>query len=254
MNDLNQLLRDWAARNEPTSAEVQRLQTRIVAQLSNVGRTSLAGHTDFGVPSTTGWIALGVVAASLLAAVTVLWPGRRSESARPTDIAMQSLPTNDLAARQSLFVELDRIFDGQWQWLGEVNGRSHLQTDDVAGRDRNDSRDGLAVRLTVVQRRRGESGWHVVWEASVLARSEEWVRLPSELTGDDTVSLWAYLLPDGSVLVENDVALTSPVAVRITEPHIFGRSSQPARLWSTQRDDGEFQLLETIARMEPKHG
>jgi hypothetical protein len=254
MNDLNHLLRDWVARNESTSAKLDQLQTRITQRLANVGRTSVTGRTDMGVQSTTGWIALVAVAASLLAAVTVFRSGHRNESARPADIATESLPPTDWATRQTLSSELDRLFDGHWRWLGEVNGRVHLQTDETTSSAEVATNSGVAVRLMIVQRRPSESNWRVVWEASVLARSEEWVRLPAELTGDGAVSMWTYSLPDGSVLVESDLTLTAPVPIRLSEQQVFGASVRPARLWSTRRADGEFQLIQSIARLEANHG
>ena len=258
MTDLNHLLHDWASRQEPTPAELDSLQTRMTERLANVGRTAMTGRTDVGVRSTAAsWIAIVAVAASLLAAVTVFWSGRRDDSPRSLDVALAWLPAGDLAARQSLFSELDRMFDGRWRWLSEVNGRVHLETDESSASPAalpSDKSCGVEVRLTIVQRRPGETKWNVVWEASVLARSEEWVRLPVELTGDSAVSVWVYSLPDGSVLVESDVTLTAPVRVHVSEQQVFGISLRPARLWSARRSDGEFQLIQSIARMETHHG
>ncbi len=266
MTDLNHLLHDWASRQEPTPAELDFLQARMTEQLANnvaqtptSEQTLTAGRTDVGVRSmrTANVIAVVAVAASLLAVVTAFWSGRRDDSARSLDVDLASLPAGDLAARQSLFSELDRMFDGRWRWLSDVNGRVHLETDEASAslvQLPSDVSSGIAVRLTIVQRRPGETKWNVVWEVSVLARSEEWVRLPVELSGDSTVSRWAYALPDGSTLVESDVALTAPVSVRISEQHVFGSSQRPARLWSARRSDGEFQLIQSVTRMEAHHG
>lgn len=270
MNDLSNLLREWSARQEPTPAAMQELQARIVQQQTNVDQASTSGlgearratvaQADVGIRSTTrasGGVAVIAVAASLIAAVAMFWMNSAHDSARSFDVAAESLPTNDLVSRQSLFNELNRMFDGRWRWFGEVNGRVHLETDEssINTADRSDEQhSGVAVQLAVVQRRSGEANWRVVWEASVMARSEEWVRLPEALTGDGAVSVWAYSMPDGSVLVESDVTLTAPVPVRHSEPHVFGSSVRPARLWSTRRADGEFQLIQSIARLETHHG
>lgn len=254
MNDLDDVLRDWSVRQEPSPAAMQELHTRIGQQLANVDR--MVARTDVGVCSTTrtsGGVAVIAVAVSLLAAVTLFWVSGARELARPVDVAHESTPS-DLVSRQSLFNELDRMFDGHWRWLGEVNGRVHLQTEEPVTSAVDVSDNGVAVRLAVVQRRPGESKWHVVWEASVVARSDEWVRLPEELIGDDTVSVWAHSLPDGALLIESEVTLTAPVPVRLSEQQVFGGSVRPARLWSTRRADGEFQLIQSIARLETHHG
>ena len=269
MNDLNGLLQDWSARQEPASTELDSLQARIAEQLVNdVARTEVGAIGRLGLrpdsfatrvgtesqPTSASWLAVVVVAASLLAGVTVFWSGRSDDSARSMNASFASLPAGNLFARQSLFNELDRMFDGRWRWLSEINGSVHVETDEPSPDLPSDENSGVAVRLTIVQRRPGETEWKVVWEASVLARSEEWVRLPVELPGDSAVSMWAYALPDGSTLVESDVALTVPVSVRLSEQHVFGTSGRPARLWSARRSDGDFQLIQSVARMEAHHG
>lgn len=262
MTELNHLLHDWATRQEPTPAGLDFLQARIAGQLADVVRTPAPDPTAKAIRTNVGsrsiwanWITTVVVAASLVAAAAVFWSGRREESAHFMDLA--SLPSGDLASRRSLFNELDRMFDGRWRWLSEVNGHVHLETDEPSTDSvdlSNEENSGVAVRLMMVKRLPGESKWKVVWEASVLARSEEWVRLPVEQSGDNAVSLWAYSLPDGSVLVESDVTLTAPVQVRLSEQQVFGASRRPARLWSARRSDGEFQLIQSIASWEAHHG
>ena len=262
MNDLDQLLSNWAARTEPTDDALQALQRRVVsaaASATNSNSSGSAGASPFrdhpAARQKAGWqIAMTAVALLLAAAVLVSRPHERNEASLTPQLSDDSI-----AARQSLFNELDRMFDGHWRWLGEVNGRVHLQTEEpaaseVSAADNRVANNGVAVRLVVVQRRPGEANWRVVWEASVMARSDEWVRLPEELIGDDAVSVWAHALPDGSVLIESDVTLTAPVAVRSSEQHVFGGSERPTRLWSARRVDGEFQLIQSVARLETHHG
>jgi hypothetical protein len=265
MADLNQLLTDWASRQEASPARLASLQAQIgkslaseAAEMTSSPQFAPAGRagSDGRWTKSASRVALLVVAASLLAVMTVFWPHSSDESPRSTDVADVAMPSVDLSSRQALFQELDQVFDGHWRWLGEVNGRVHLQTDEspVTENASADENAGVAVRLTIVQRRPGDAAWRVVWEASVLARSEEWVRLPQELTGDGAVAVWAYALPDGSVLVESDVSLAAPVSIRHADQHLFGGAHRPARLWSVRRADGEFQLIQSIARLETQHG
>ena len=262
MNDLDQLLSNWAARTEPTDDALSELQRRVVsaaASATNSNSSGSAGTSPFrdhpAARQRASW-QIAVTAVALLLAATVLMtrPHERNEAS-----ITPQFPDDSIATRQSLFNELDRMFDGHWRWLGEVNGRVHLQTEEPVASEARvaDNRvadNGVAVRLVVVQRRPGETNWRVVWEASVMARSDEWVRLPEELIGHDAVSVWAHALPDGSVLIESDVTLTAPVAVRSCEQHIFGGSERPTRLWSARRVDGEFQLIQSVARLETHHG
>ena len=259
MNDLDQLLSNWAARTEPTDDALRAIQMRVVGMTrlrSEIDlRRSVNPMTETPRVRFASWAIVTTAAALMLVAGVLLSRPRGQHVASST----LQFAEDSVAARQSLFNELDRMFDGHWRWLGEVNGRVHLQTDEPAASEAHVADDGaansgVAVRLVVVQRRPGEANWRVVWEALVMARSDEWVRLPEELIGDDAVSVWAHSLPDGSVLIESDVTLTSPVAVHSAEQHVFGDSTRPTRLWSARRVDGEFQLIQSVARLETHHG
>ena len=257
MNDLDQLLHDWGRRNEPTTAQVDDLQARVMkglkssASASNLPlKPSAIAHPVLRFSTTRGM--LEVIVAFAASLIVAFWISQLSEFGGNT---ISSEATDVVAAnsvdQQSLFAELDRMFDGRWRWLSEINGRVHLQTDEL---NDTSTEPGLSVRLTVIRRRPGQAGWTVVWEASVLSHTDEWVQLPKDLMAGATISVWSHELPDGSVLVESDVALTKPVALQLAEPHIYGPMPQSARLWSAQRADGDFQLIQSISRLESGHG
>lgn len=248
MNDLDELLRDWSARTEPTDDTLQALQRRIVS-LSGSAEASTSRSRP-AIRQKAGW-QIAVTAAALVLSAAVLMSRPREQNVASN---LPQVPDAFRAARQPLFDELDRMFDGHWQWFGEVNGRVHLQTAVPVTSESDVTDGGVAVRLVVIQRRPGEVNWQVVWEASVMARSDEWVRLPEELIGNNAVSVWTHSLPDGSMFVESNIALTAPVTVRSSEQQVFGGSARPTRLWSVQRTDGEFQLFQSVARLESHHG
>ncbi|MCX7422526.1 MAG: hypothetical protein NT013_23685 [Planctomycetia bacterium] len=265
MNDLNDLLHNWAPRQEPSSVELRIQHEQILKRLVNVAEaTSVAPivavrrETSASNSSMLNCVAVVAVAASLLLATSMFWFGHPGRLTNSRESELVSVPAGDPTSGQPLFSELNRMFEGHWRWLSEVNGNVHLEvdesTDDGAAIGHNETNAGVSVRLTVMQRRTNDAKWTVVWDALVLTRSEEWVRLPIESTGDNAVSIWAYSMPDGSTLIESDVVLTVPIPVRLSEQHVFGTSHGPARLWSARRSEGEFQIIQSVARMEAHHG
>src|SRR5262249_18558274 len=133
----------------------------------------------------------------------------------------------------------------------EVNGRIHLELSDAGERS---SADGTSIHLKIMHRPSRQTHWKVVWQVSVLARAQEWVQIPVENMGDDLISVWSYRLPDGAVLVESDIQLSNPLQLHFVEPHVFTNPSQPARLWSAQRADGDYQLIETVGQVSSEPG
>ncbi len=249
MNQLDEALRNWADQSEPDSSAIDALKQHILdsAAAERVRDVTVQSAADRdGLRPTTrpgprgSWVWL-VALACVLGVVVFL--GRESNSGKHTlpEVVVATSPATDLLA-----TELDRLFEGQWRWHGEVNGRSHLETsDELVAEAADDDLLRVAVRLTVVERRRGEGRWRVVWDASVLARSDEWVQLPASLTGRDSVSLWAYVLPDGSVMVESDVSLSGPVSVDLATGRLFSRGTQAVELWAEQQGDREVRVLES---------
>lgn len=252
MNDLDNLLQSWNKRNEPSEVHLDKLRHQAIAQLSS--SPALADLQIYS-PSTTVSKRRGSLAVVFAFAASILMAFGIFKLTTLFDKQASSDPLRLVAAStqnsQSLFAELDRVFDGRWQSLSEIDGNVQLQT-----RESNSSspEPGVAVRLTVFRRRSHDADWTIVWDASIISHTDEWVQLPQDQTSGDLISVWTHALPDGSVIVDSDMTLSKPVSIQVAEPSMITRPSQPTRLWSERRADGEFQLIQSVARLEANRG
>src|SRR5262249_12796151 len=135
--------------------------------------------------------------------------------------------------------------------LSEIDGNVQLQTSET---DVSSSESGVVVRLTVVKRKSQGASWTIVWDVSIISHAGEWVQLPPDQTGGDSISVWSHTLPDGAVVVESDMSLTKPVSLQLAESRIVTRPAQPTQLWSLRRSDGEFQLIQSVSPLESNRG
>jgi|GEM_PF-4057380 len=264
MNDqsLDNLLVDWSRRNSPDEAALQTLAIRVLSQAQVLPQTQgdPAGTSEPSV--VTVRVAQGVPASSysarmvvtLLTLVMVALSGffiavPRMPSVVDCSLSQQKVTGHE--TQQRLFVELNELFPGQWRWSSEVNGRVRLE---LAEHERLDDAgdDGVIVQIAVIRRSGRDQAWRPLWEATVLSRTGEWVHLPDELTGNNRLSVWTCALPDGGLLVENSVALQSPVPVTVSEPCVYLQSNT-ACLWSGRNSDGEYQLIQSVTRTGETH-
>jgi hypothetical protein len=250
MNDLDNLLQSWNKRNEPSEVHLDKLRHQAIARLSSSpARAELQIHSPTISKRRGNLAVVFAFAASILMALGIFKLTALFDKQTSSDpLRLVAASTHD---SQSLFAELDRMFDGRWQSLSEIDGHVQLQTSETNGAS---SEPGVAVRLTVLKRQSQKADWTIVWDASIISHTGEWVQLPQDQTGGDSISVWSYALPDGSVIVESDLALTNPVSIQLTEPSIVNRPSQPTQLWSERRADGEFQLIQSVARLEANRG
>lgn len=251
MSQLDDLLQNWAASHEPDAAALSKLQERIVQQCLSgranevhsevvlVDETRWAEKRSAGVPNLQArWSAFAVACAlGLTLAALMGWP----QLTRQQGSDLEIVDVDRESSSALLLREFDRLFDGRWNWVGEVNDQSHVELDE----DRDASTEPrVAVRLVAVERRRGESSWRVIWKASLLTRSQQWVQLPRRLTGEDSVSVWAYALPDGAVMVESSVELRSSLNANVSTGRLFSNNRQGIELWSGNANDREVRLVE----------
>lgn len=254
MKDLDQLLRSWNERNEPFEAHFEDLRRQVMAKVASqpvpTEPISAALRPAVPVSKSRGRFAVGfAIVASVLLVIGVSSVPSLFERKLSWDPIQ--LISNETAGSQSLFQELESMFDGRWKSLSEINGNVQLQTDEPTSTS---SEPGVAVRLTVMRRQSPRGEWKIVWQASVISHTEEWVQLPKDLTGENSISVWTHSLPDGSVLVESDMALRKPVSIQLATPTIVTQPSQPTRLWSGRQMDAEFQLIQSVSRLEANRG
>ena len=118
MNDLDQLLRSWNQRNEPSEALLAELHRQAIARLNSFPAltVSQARNPSAVISKRRGKLAVVCAfAASFLVAFGIFRttePVGKQSSSDAIRIVVASARNS-----QSLFSELDRMFDGRWQSL-----------------------------------------------------------------------------------------------------------------------------------------
>lgn len=261
---LDDLLRDWSQQEQPDDAALAALLERVLRGLpdpaieAGLPASEVADqpvlvrrppHRDTGgsIRAQRLVVALlaGVLSLALLFAAMILHTPHATNRSGPL------LTSAGQETQQRLFAELNALFPGQWRWSSEVNGRMHLEVSDDSPPAAAPA-EGVIVQLAVVRRSSRGQTWSTLWEATVLSRPGEWIRLPDELAGNNRLTVWTCPLPDGGLLVENELALTSPVVVQLSEPRVY-LGANTACLWSGQDRDGEYQLLQSVVRTGGSH-
>jgi hypothetical protein len=103
----------------------------------------------------------------------------------------------------------------------------------------------LVVRMVMLARQSGESAWKPIWQADVVARDEEVVDLAAQSARDGRLRLWMHSLPDGAIAVDADLFLKDAICVRSSFSGIQ-RTGVPQRVFSSQGNDAEYQVFQTV--------
>jgi len=251
---LGVLLRQWADRNAPPEADAERLR-RQVAQ--SVGAEAFL---DLPPPAasrrrTWGWafgFALGAAVAVL--AVVALRTGERHDSPQaPGGSLADDVPAgvcfvqSELVEKVALLSAMQDVFAGRLAWIGEAGREVQLGLlPDAVSAPRSSA--PLVVRVVVLARKSNTSGWRPVWQADVIAQDEEVVDLAAEGVHDGNLRLWMRTLPDGAIAVDADLAWKGAARLRSSFSGIQ-RTGVPQRVFSSESDEGEYQVYQTVARL-----
>jgi hypothetical protein len=109
----------------------------------------------------------------------------------------------------------------------------------------------LVVRMVMLARKSGESAWKPIWQADVIAQDEEVVDLAAHNARDGKLRLWMHCLPDGAIAVDAELALRDTICVQSSFSGIQ-RTGVPQRVFSSQSDDAEYQVYQTVAVLPVK--
>ena len=216
---LELLLRGWADRHAADSGSLDRIQGAIGQAMERDAQSQVREST-FAAPgrwqSRALWPSIGVVAALLLAMVSImLWSPRSPQ--RP-EIGVHDPPqrsggvqaaiTSDQVARDTkLFAELDRMFGRQLRWVAESDGKLELGIEPDAAAAPPANSKPVTIRFTVVKRGRGDRDWSVVWRVNLVTRNEQLVQLQPAQADSPSLMVWAYPLPDGQIACDTEWSL-----------------------------------------------
>jgi len=260
-NQLEGILCRWAAGREPTSGQLAELQDRVLRRWSEEpmvwARQGLAASHATAAPSARRF-RLAAAAASVLLVIVVGWlavfsGGRDASSDQREEVGVAvaaGFETERTAALQSVFAEVDRLFDGQLAWVAETAEQVLLGlTEDhgaATGRPR------VVVRLAIMRRAAAAKDWVPVWWVDVLCRPEEVVRVSHDGQLGD-LYLWAYLLADGMVAVDTELSVEGPVQIRAARSDLYQRGV-PKILLVRSHNGVEYRVLQTVAVLDSRGG
>lgn len=144
-------------------------------------------------------------------------------------------------AMARVFTETERLFGPNLRWIAQSEHTMELGVSDTAAPG-----TPLMVRITLVARHHGSTSWQRIWGTEVVARTDDLLELPPPGTPHGALAVWMHPLGGCAALVENRLALRSPVGME-------AESSEVLRFGATRsvrqfRHAGiEYRLLQTVA-------
>jgi hypothetical protein len=251
---LDKLLRQWAAAHATSEEHAQKLADRIVDELTGDDSVAVVPATDERVPvprrQKLAYAAVGIAATLLIAATVSLLsrgPSVPNEVVPHNDgalLALASVEPSELDDSARLFDEMEMLFADDLRWIADTDSEVHLEIRPVSSRPTTGATP-LLVRVVVVQRKSGETGWRKLLETDVLARSQELVETAAGPSADNQLLLWAYLLPDGKVAVDSSIRLTTPIRASVDVSNILS-PGKPANVFSLKTEDAEYHILQMV--------
>lgn len=253
------MLQEWSRRQSPSDARVGALEERIAERIAEgLATVSLATVRVESVSSKPAgrrrllvWCT--AAAAAMAAACWMYWSptGERlvAEPVAAAEFPAVEHTVAELAAQERLLAEADRLFDARLTWLAEEGSEVEIGL----AEERSVARDGslaVAIRLVVVRRREHEEAWDAVRAIDVIARSEAAVELSDDHQG---LFLWAYVLPDGTIAVDADMAVTPRGTLRATTSGIFA-PGVPAMVASRHVNGTEYRIFQVASLLKAANG
>ncbi len=247
--DLDRLLREWAARHRVEGPEARRLADRIVDALDRPGPTDDPGvdvpQVRMPLRAKFAWAMLG--AAATLAILSVwLWAFRSGPRHEVVAVADPEVDISQpqIEANARLFDETTRLFGPDLRWITETAGEVQLEVQPVVGTPAPGS-PVLWIRVLVVRRGVGESSWRTLLTTDVLTRSEQYVEARPDPNGENRLALWGYVLPDGNVAVDSRLRLTAPTRLSADVSNVFP-SGKPVQILSLATEEGETRVFQVV--------
>lgn len=294
-DSLDNLLSQWAAERAPGSSEIDKLQQRISLAIGdgnappeNAERSVTSHEAPMLLPGQQAtfrpryvWplrarLVNRLVGATLLAAVALVWSthfldgSRRRlevpEITQPTIPEYAQLTDDEISDRAIVLSEMKEVFGDQLNWLAETDSRFEVGLSDSrlaneSARTRNDAPQ-IAVRVVVEERASPNSAWQRAWVADVVSQNEEVVELAAKNDDQTTMTMWAYVLPDGMVAIDSELSFPGNNSATISSQDANVRATfsnvqkdrQPSEEFLTGANGMEYRVFQTVAVLNKKVG
>lgn len=215
---LEALLRHWAARRLPDETELAELGDRILSRWAeescgpgvqrNGGHASVLRHRIVWVASAAALVTVLVAVIGLIGRFMVPGPAPVAEEqvSRETAVWRNEIAEfgpSRRAEMATVFLATERLFGGHLAWVAETGREVRLGLHEEGGPSAD--RPLVAIRVWVARRAAASSPWSQVWSVDLVGRSDEFIHIPLDAAGE--LHLWAFVLPDGMVAVDTDLAV-----------------------------------------------
>ncbi len=259
-DNLDNLLKQWATTHATTEEHTRELADRIVDELATNGTPVLDPAVDRRVLAPQrrklAYASVGIAAALLIVATVCVWsnwpsvPEEVVSHDEDTSSPIGPIGQSELQASARLFHEMETLFADDLRWVADSNNEVRLGIRPVSGGPIACATP-LLIRVLVIHRNRGETSWHELMRADVLTRSQELVEAVPDTKLDNRLLLWAYVVPDGKVVIDLRIRLTEPIRAYVDVTNVLS-PGKPAKVFSLETEDAEYQVFQVVKPL-PKH-
>ena len=247
-NSLDNLLKEWAARQEPDSARFNTLAGQI---MHDVGRRTrvIDDEIAFTIPFSQKlrYAGLGAVAALVVCLLCMhVQVSVVPQSTGAGVPAFAAVSAQEVGAGAKLFTEMERLFSDHLKWVAQSNGDVGIGVEPEGSLISADSSGKpVLVRLTVLSRKTGEKEWRKAWNTDVVMRREQLVEIaPNEKSGNK-LALWVYPLADGKLAVDTNIALVQPATIA-SRSNMVVAHGQVADIAQLRAGNEEYRVLQSV--------
>lgn len=247
-NALDNLLKGWAARQEPGSVRLNTLAGRI---FQDAGRRTGVIDTKFvfAIPFFQKLQYAGLGAAVALVVCLLCMHGRVSVAPHANGVgvpAFAAVSAQEVCAEKKLFTEMERLFSDHLKWVVQSNGDVGIGVEPEGSLTHvGISGAPVLVRLTVLSRKAGEKEWRKAWNTDVVMRREQLVEITPNNKSGNKLALWVYPLADGKFAVDTNIALVQPAAIAARSNMVVAHG-QAADIAQLRAGNEEYRVLQTV--------
>ncbi len=295
-DSLDQLLHQWADERAAASSEIDTLQNRIslairdddsqqskpVPAVSSQQTSEvtlplpdqLATFTPRPVWPLRARLVNRLVGATLIATVAFVGSTHFLDVSRRRlevpEVNQSTIPeyvqlTDDqISDRKIVLAEMKNLFGDQLNWLAETDsdfevglGEDPMTSETPLPMD---EAMEIAVRVVVEERTSSEGAWQRTWAVDVISHHEEVVELAAKNDDRTTMTMWAFVLPDGMVAIESELELSeSNLSTTSTDASPFRatfsnvqKDRQPSEASLIGANGVEYRVFQTVAVLNKK--
>ena len=230
---LEGVLRDWLDAQQQTPNEQEALSGRITGALHETlqkqSLKSLEPSSKHAKSSRLDWVYLAIAAASVLICM-VVWSrqeiGQNQErfsqsnsEAVPEAVGQPAMDSISIDSKARLLAEMQQIFDNRVAWIAETDGKMWFELVD-GEKSTGERRMVLRLEILASNSVSAEDSPGRIWAMDLILENEQVVEVRTLATSPE-VSVWPYILPDGSVAVETCLNLPGRNAMKSRTTSVF---------------------------------